>query len=373
MIGKRIDDIEVLRALAVLAVVVHHASGNLFTWTNPWAPKYFSTDFGVDLFFAISGFVIARDLVPRLLAAADRAQAWRVTLAFWIRRAWRLLPSAWLWLVLMLLASLLLNQTGAFGTFADNLDATLAGVLQFANARFAHSFMQQSPYGASFVYWSLSLEEQFYLLLPLLVLLSRRYLPLVLLAVVLYQWFAARTPMMVAFRTDALALGVLLALWSSSLSYRTVRPQFLMRYRWIGILLLLSLCLLLGLVDSKLLPMPEHRFSAHAALAAILVWLASYDFDLFAFSPTLKKLLLWVGSRSYAIYLSHVPVYFLTREFYYRLGQNDQIFGPEYFWRFTLLSMILIVVLSDINYRFVETPLRKKGLVIASNILRQKS
>ncbi|SDU34586.1 Peptidoglycan/LPS O-acetylase OafA/YrhL, contains acyltransferase and SGNH-hydrolase domains [Pseudomonas pohangensis] len=373
--SRRIDDIEVLRAFAVLGVVVYHGLHILYVWSTPtleWLRASFMGGAGVDLFLAISGFVIARELVPRLLAATNITQAWRMTLAFWTRRAWRLLPSAWLWLALILLASLLLNQTGVFESFEVNLEATLAGVFQYANVRFAYTFMQ-NPYGASFVYWSLSLEEQFYLLLPLLVLVSRRFLSIVLIGLILYQWFTDRTLMMVVFRTDALALGVLLAIWSHSFNYNRFRPQIFSRHRWLGIMTLLVLCLLMGLVGSQALLLSEYRFSIHAALGGALVWLASYNFDLFAFSTTLKRLLLWIGSRSYAIYLSHVPVFFFTREIYYRVSPSKQEFGPEYFWQFTLVSALLIVLLSDLNYRFIESPLRKKGLIIASNILRKKS
>ena len=372
--SRRIDDIEVLRAFAVLGVVIHHALDNLYTWSTPtlnWLRSSFMGGAGVDLFLVISGFVIARELVPRLLGASDRNQAWHLIIAFWIRRAWRLLPSAWLWLTLILLASLLFNQTGVFASFEVNLEATLAGVLQYANVRFAHTFMQ-SPYGASFVYWSLSLEEQFYLLLPLLVLVSRRFLPLVLIGLILYQWFTARTLMMVVFRTDALALGVLLAIWSHSLSYRRFKPLLLARQRWLAMLTLLGLCLLMGLVGSQVLLLPDHRFSVHAALAAVLVWLASCDFDFFAFWPRLKKLLLWAGARSYAIYLIHVPAYFVTRELWSRIFPG-RVFGEEHFWLFTFTAISLILLLSECNYRFIEMPLRSHGALIAERFLRRKA
>ena len=156
---KRIDDIEVLRGFAVLFVVVHHASDNLLTWTSPALTRfytYFGGWFGVDLFFAISGFVIARDLVPRLQVSTNNISALQITLAFWLRRAWRLLPSAWLWLGIILLATVIFNQSGAFGTFRANFEATIAAITQVANVRFAESFMRWE-YGASFVYWSLSL------------------------------------------------------------------------------------------------------------------------------------------------------------------------------------------------------------------------
>src|SRR5476649_2292342 len=116
-----------------------------------------ATVVGVDLFFAISGFVIARSLIPALQGCSTRQEYWQQTRNFWLRRAFRLLPSAWLWLALMLLACVFINRSGAFGTLQANLQATLAGVAQYANFRFADSFFHYE-YGTSFVYWSLSLE-----------------------------------------------------------------------------------------------------------------------------------------------------------------------------------------------------------------------
>src|SRR5687768_15310997 len=94
--GRRIGDIEVLRAIAVLFVVFQHLP-DLFPWTLPSLSRlqaFIGGSFGVDLFFAVSGFVIARDLVPRLLGAADGSAARRIMLSFWVRRMWRLWPAA---------------------------------------------------------------------------------------------------------------------------------------------------------------------------------------------------------------------------------------------------------------------------------------
>ena len=121
---KRIDDIEVLRAFAVILVIVEHMHFNLFAWNTPALEsfyRYFGGWTGVDLFFAISGFVIARDLVPRLRGAGDRQAYVGVTLVFWVRRCWRLLPSAWTWLAIILLASVFFNRSGAWGSVTNNV------------------------------------------------------------------------------------------------------------------------------------------------------------------------------------------------------------------------------------------------------------
>jgi peptidoglycan/LPS O-acetylase OafA/YrhL len=369
MSSKRIMDIEVLRAIAVLGVLFHHLQGSLFTdpvplleqihgWAQPW--------WGVDLFFAISGFVIARSLIPTLQGCTTRQEYWQETRNFWLRRAFRLLPSAWLWLALMLLACVFLNRSGAFGTLAANLQATLAGVLQYANFRFADSFYHYE-YGSSFVYWSLALEEQFYLLFPLLILLFRRHLVWALLALVAVQILTVRTPLLMVVRTDALALGVLLAMWSVQPSYQRWQPTFLRR-PWAGISALIAIGLLLSFMATDRFTFASYRIGSIAMLSAVLVWIASYNRDYLMPAGIVQRLLAWVGSRSYGIYLIHIPAYQLVRELIFRL-QNAGLPSPAGHPIVTLLLAFgLIVLLSELNYRFIEMPMRNLGAALVKRL-----
>lgn len=365
---ERILDIEVLRGLAVLGVVIHHARDNLFHWQAPWLDyltTYFGGWVGVDLFFAISGFVIARTLLPQLQASQDKRAALRTTLAFWVRRAWRLLPSAWLWLLLMLIASFIFREHGLFGSPRANLEATLAGVLNIANLRFLDTFMR-SEYGASFVYWSLSLEEQFYLLLPLVVLLVRRWLVPLLLLIVVWQLLQERTLAMMVFRCDGLLLGVLLAIWSRHPSYQRARPGFIERLPLRGTLPLLLILLCMVLLGSDELRIASHRMSWIALLSVLLVWLASYNGNYFLPVP-LRVLMVWLGARSYAIYLIHIPAFFLTREIWMYL-EPAQTADNSFLLRYLLTAGALILLLSELNYRLLEMPLRKRGARLAARI-----
>lgn len=363
----RILDIEVLRALAVIGVVVHHSRGNLFTWTSPALERlavYFGGWVGVDLFFAISGFVIARSLLPQLRAAAN-GDAARVTLAFWIRRAWRLLPSAWLWLLLMLLGAMIFRDSGTFGDLRANLEATVAGFLHIANLRFLETFMR-SEYGASFVYWSLSLEEQFYLLLPIVVLLFRRWLVPVLLLIVIYQLVQERTMAMMVFRCDGMLLGVLLAIWSRLPSYQLARPEFLRSLPLRGLLPLLIILGCLALLGSDELRIASHRMSMVALLSAMLVWMASYNDDLFMPAP-IRHIFVWIGARSYAIYLIHIPAFFLTREIWMWMNPGATP-GPDQTLSYIVMAGMIILICAELNYRWVEQPLRRRGAAIADGI-----
>ncbi|WP_285274611.1 acyltransferase family protein [Halopseudomonas bauzanensis] len=371
MSKERILDIEVLRGLAVIGVVIHHARDNLFTWSSPGLERlavYFGGWVGVDLFFAISGFVIARTLLPQLQASGNDQSAVRITLAFWIRRAWRLLPSAWLWLLIMLLGAIVFRDTGTFGDLRANLEATVAGFLNVANLRFLDTFMQ-SEYGASFVYWSLSLEEQFYFLLPLVVLLSRRWLVPLLLLIVLYQLLQERTLAMMVFRCDGMLLGVLLAIWSRHPSYQLAKPEFLQRLPLKGTIPLLLLLGCLALLGSDELRVATHHVSVITLLCILLVWIASYNENLLIPAP-LQAVFTWLGARSFAIYLIHIPAFFLTREIWTRMSPGA-VASPDDFLPYLLTAGGLIILCSELNHRWLEQPLRRKGHAIAQRVMSQ--
>ncbi|MES2819196.1 MAG: acyltransferase [Pseudomonadota bacterium] len=367
--NARIADIEVLRAVAVLFVLFQHL-GSLFPWISPALEAlygYLGGTFGVDLFFAVSGFVIARDLIPRLRAAPDRAAAWRIMAAFWVRRIWRLWPSAWLWLGLILLAVLLFNRSGVFGSWEANLQATLAGIFHYANVRFAQLFMV-SEIGASFVYWSLSLEEQFYLLFPLLILVFRRHLVWLLLVVALVQIGLPRAhPYLMMFRTDALALGILLALWSRQDSWQAMLRLFGGLGRW-GCRLLAATCIGTMALLSSRLELTAYAIGLIAVLSGVLVLMASYNRDLLVPVGRLQALLLWIGARSYALYLIHVPVFFATREVFYR-AFPEQASDPQLAPAYLLCAAVLLVLLAELNFRLLEMPLRRRGALLSARLL----
>jgi len=368
--GHRIADIELLRGVAVLFVIIQHAHGNLISWSNPAVEsfyRYFQFDSGVDLFFAISGFVIARSLVPLLAGCGSPFEFARATLGFWVRRAWRLLPSAWLWLAVVLMASVLFNRSGLYGSFHTNFEATVAALLDVANFRFQALF-GSAPYGASFPYWSLSLEEQFYLLFPILIFLSGRWLPAVLAVGVLAQLFLVRSLLLMSVRTDALMLGVLIALWSRDATYRLFEPRGLARHpaaRWavlgLGVLLLAA-------VTASGATIAWFRVGVVALICAGLVLVASFDGDYLMRDGGLKRALLWVGSRSYALYLVHVPVMFGVRELWLQL-EIQPVHGHG--WVMVLLALGLMGLLAELNFRLVETPLRLRGARIADAMARR--
>lgn len=371
---KIIDDLDILRAVSVIAIVVHHARGSLFEWSSETLQTFytfFAGGFGPDLFFAISGFIIARDLVPRLGACPSRAHWLNESLRFWVKRIHRILPSAFFWLALILVLCAFFNSTGVFGTLTVNIEATVAAVLQVANFRFASTFMQ-APYGTSFVYWTLSLEEQFYILLPFVAFFARRYLVHILVAVVLFQLVQSRSILAMMVRTDALLMGVLIAIWSTKESYLSLEPVFLRQHKWVGYLALLVVTAFLLMLSSEKLHIVPLSWSLISLLCAALVLVASYNGDYLMPPGILKRLMLWVGSRSYAIYLCHIPAFFFVRELMHRL-YPERAFGPDDFWWFTLSASSIIVVCSELNYRILEVPIRRRGARVAAQMYTRRS
>lgn len=367
--SRRIMDIEVLRGIAVLLVVVHHTRSNLYSWSSVSLERffaYFGGAAGVDLFFTISGFVIARDLLPKLESAKGDDKA-RALISFWVKRAWRLWPSAWLWLLILLLLVVSFNDSLAFGSLRANMEATAAGLAHVANFRMVDSYTIKE-YGAAFVYWSLSSEEQFYLVLPLLAFLFKKHLVWVVGAIALFQLIDPReTSFAVWFRFDALCIGVLLAIFSRSRVYVIASPAF-MRNRVASMGTLLMLLGLLVMFGPNQLDVASYSYSTVAILAGVLTFFATHDQDLIFYKHNwLRRPLIWIGERSYAIYLVHVPSYFLVREFWHRYSSGAAPTHDQ-FALFTVSALLLVLTLSDINYRFVELPLRRRGARIAGGI-----
>jgi peptidoglycan/LPS O-acetylase OafA/YrhL len=368
---RRIDDIEVLRGLSVLMILVSHLRASLIPWGVPWwdhvTKYYFDLWPAVDLFFAISGFVIARTLLPALRAGQAAGQAPRALLAFWVRRAWRILPSAWLWLWLMLAQSALFNRSGAVDTFHANFEATIAGMLSVANFRLADMF-HTFGYGMSTHYWTLSLEEQFYAVLPLAVLFCGRYLAPVLIVGLLALAATPQSDLLMCCRAQPLILGVLLAMAAETKAFAGFEPVALARSRPARAAAFAVPLLCMMAVAPAAQRITTHPADVVAVLVLVLVFIACFDRDYIPPSGILRPLMLWAGTRSYALYLSHLAIFYGTREFWSRMAPVGTRFGPA--WGPTLIAtaVVVLVAVAELNYRIVERPLRRRGARIARGV-----
>lgn len=368
-------DIEFLRAVAILYTLIHHLPFLLF-WRQAWFEEFFRGAVfwsGVDLFFCVSGFVIMRSFRVRHLDEPARLQTSfrRIVLPFWMRRAWRLWPAAWLWLVIPVIGAAWFNHSGVFGAFWPMLADAGAAFLHLANLHWIGCLFYQAGVCNTagpllIVYWSLSLEEQFYLLFPVLVyVVPRRYLPSVLIALIGAQFFLYRPYLTLgwAMRTDALLLGVLLALWQGTRTHRRCEPV-LFRHKWLAWPCLSGALVLMSLIPSESIG-PFFSTGLLAVVCGFLVWVAGYNRNYWCPGGPLRHLWVWIGSRSYALYLVHLPAFALTRELGQRFGQPGTVFDDGWLMVFLLVAMGLAASLAELTFRYVEMPLRRRGRKIA--------
>jgi peptidoglycan/LPS O-acetylase OafA/YrhL len=368
----RIEEIETLRAVAIVITLIHHIFYYLFVWPDSLRDltyKYFTFWSGVDVFFAVSGFVISRELLKRHLLEAKGLVALKTVFSFWIRRAFRILPSAWLWIALFILATVFLNESTAFGTLNLSLTDGIAAFFQFANYHQAQCALGKSSCGINGIYWSLSLEEQFYLVLPLLFILGRKYMFPVLGLALAIQFFLPRPEWSLAwaFRTDGFILGVLLAFWSQKKSYQRWQPRIFSRFASLR-----YVCMTLLLVAIIAIPNPAYKIPWStgwlALICAVLVWIASYDAGYLIRPGRLRNFLAWLGSRSYAIYLTHMFAFRLSVELFYRDLPKGQLFTSDSALVFLAVGIPLTFIFSEISYRLIEAPLRIFGRRLSDKI-----
>ena len=358
-------EIELLRAVAILLVLYQHL-GALFGARSEKVGTFLDAVqgwSGVDLFLCISGYVVSRSLIEQLGAHQTEGRGdrfWQVIKAFWVRRAFRLFPSAWLWACLVLVWSLVLP---GFGVAKQNVLALLSIVTFTANFTLQQGILEPvlNPY------WSRSLEEQFYFLLPAFLFFVRGQARWKLLTVcILTQFFIPRSGLILALRLDSIMWGVLIYLLTSREGAPATAGHA--APRWQALMLNAALFGLLVYVTSQK-SFVAGQIGLISLISAALVYLATREQDYILPIGKGRQALYWVGSRSYTIYLVHMPIYFFTSMVWstsMRLAglPNDAALAPL----FLALSLTLIGGVSEINFRYVESPLRDRGRQIAARL-----
>jgi peptidoglycan/LPS O-acetylase OafA/YrhL len=208
------------------------------------------------------------------------------------------------------------------------------------------------------IYWSLSLEEQFYVLLPLLLyFVGPMRLRWVLGALVLIQFPLPRdTPDILWFvRTDALAYGVLIAIAARDRALHSVSSAVEnqpLGARFLAVLLVLLVALF------SLTPELKINVGLIALASGGLVLLASCNHGVIVPRAWLRSVFLWGGSRSFGIYLVHLPCFWAAREIFYRTHHS-----APYDNSFALAAtgLGLVILAAEVSYRTVEAPIREFG------------
>lgn len=334
------SDIQGLRGVAILFVVFGHLFPTLL-------PGGF---IGVDLFFVISGYVITSQL--QSLWAADQK---KVLTTFYFRRVRRILPSALLVLFTTVLAAhILLGPIFKADATRDGFWASIF----LANFHFAHQsqdyFSTGAPQSLLQHYWSLSIEEQFYLIWPIILLfiLSRRLakqgtlITVGSLTLLSFAFCMANIYLfdnLNFFNSSARAWQLLAGCLISLVNLRLSRTTEL---KVISAIILVIFAFTLD--ETMRWP---NLSTLLVIISAALLCLPSGDQRLFLLeSPTL----IYIGDLSYLLYLWHWPVLMITKN-YFSDFQSRHIF----------LVLILTVVLSIISHYLVEKPLRQSRLLVA--------
>jgi peptidoglycan/LPS O-acetylase OafA/YrhL len=336
-----------LRALAVGAVFLYHARID-------WLPGGF---LGVDLFFVLSGYLITSLLLVEW-EARNRIDLRR----FWLRRARRLLPA----LVVVVLGALVLASIFARQDLAHTRSDAVSSLLYYTNwheiiANHSYFNLRGNPSLLQHT-WSLAIEEQFYIVWPLLlvpglVLVGRRRLPMLVVAgiagsaALMWILYDQNDPTRVWNGTDTraflLLMGILLALvWPYVERLRRALPA-------------LELFGVAALVGSVLLFRGLHEYDPTlwqggdlAAAFCFVVLIAAVAHPGTGLGQALGVApLRWIGERSYGMYLWHWPIVVLVA------GVNGRP-SPGV----VVGEAALVVAAAALSFRYVEEPIRRGRL-----------
>jgi peptidoglycan/LPS O-acetylase OafA/YrhL len=358
---RYVPGLDGLRAISVSAVLLYHAD-------ITWMPGGF---LGVDVFFVISGY-----LITSLLLAEYRNRGHIGLGQFYLRRARRLLPALFL-----VLASVALFATIFLPDEVRALRGDVVAALGYAT-NWWQIFQHQSYVAAQGRppllrhLWSLAVEEQFYVVWPLLLLgMTRlwkgRRSPMLVATLVgallsfgtmvvlsLSHDFTVADPSRVYFGTDTriftMLIGAALAMvWSPwKLSPKIGRePRLVLDAVGATGLGLLVLMFVNAHYQSNFLF--RGGFLLVAVTSAIVIAVAVHPASRIGTTALAQQPLRWIGERSYGIYLWHWPVFMLTRP-----GFDTDLSG----WPDTVLRVGLTLVVAEASYRFVEEPIRHGAL-----------
>lgn len=359
--NQRLPGLDGLRGIAVLAVIIYHADVSLLV----------GGFLGVDVFFVLSGFLITSLLIDELTRTntVDRAR-------FYMRRIRRLMPALFLVLFFSVLVSGLFVLDAAYHVRRD-LPWAITFVLNWSYLFFEQSYFVNISRPPLLQHlWSLSVEEQFYVVWPIMLIAlykvkigkttprAKIFIASAVLAITSTAWMIhlsvlngfpiPNDPSRVYFGTDTHSMGLLVgcaaaALWRPDRLNERLTPDRAAAMNGLGLLSLAGLAYFFVFVSELNTFLYRGGFLVLSILTVILVVVAAHPGLKFGFrlgNPVLK----WFGDRSYGIYLWHWPIFVLMRS-----GIDIQWPDPILF----IVKIAIVLVISDLSYRFVEMPIRQ--------------
>lgn len=358
--SKYLPSIDSLRALAVLAVIIYHVDVN-------YLPGGF---LGVDLFFVLSGYLIS-SLIIKEYKKTGSVNLYN----FYIRRARRLLPAVYFMITVGLVVMVLFNEVLLRKSHLDAIFGYLYSSnwwYIFHKLDYFDSFGAQSPFKHL---WSLAIEEQFYMIFPLLFLLVNRkkkskdgtyklnknflYVVLGLIIASLIAHiilFDINNISRIYFGTDTRAFSLLVGvvgaiLYPMERLHAKVTLQQNMIYSVVSLMSIATLITVMIYTSEYNTWLYRGGFLLVAVLGLIVIISSGKQHTLMSRLLSFKPVV-FIGKISYSLYLWHFLVLVLTTPV-------SEIGNPNIY--FVMLRVILTFVVAIVSYVFVETPIRKLG------------
>lgn len=354
-----IPAIDGLRALAVIAVMFYHLGFS-------WIPGGF---LGVDLFFVISGYVITRLLLDSI------AQSGGLDLrGFYLARARRLLP-ALLFTIITTTIAIGIWAPDTIKRFVTDMPFALSGTMNWWLVAKEQDYFESIGRPPLLQHtWSLAVEAQFYLVWPLILYfilkrLGKNRIPLAALMIAAASGItllivslsldssSASEVSHIYFGTDTHSIGLFLG---AALAVSWIPQNFTTQVTkkaqdfidGVGIFGFIGILATFLLIDESEPTLYKIAFPLAALFGAAIIMSVVHPASRFA--PILENpVLLWIGQRSYAIYLWHWIIFQVTRPSVDLAGQT---------WALYSLRILIVFALADISLRYVEIPIRRGAI-----------
>jgi peptidoglycan/LPS O-acetylase OafA/YrhL len=350
---QHIPAIDGLRAIAVTAVIFYHLGFQ-------WIPGGF---LGVDLFFVISGYVITRLLLDSIARSGGLDLR-----GFYKARARRLLPPM-IFMIVVTAFYVSIWAQDSVKRFLTDIPFSLSGLMNWWLVYKEQDYFEAIGRPPLLQHtWSLAVESQFYLIWPVLLLLilkrfGKKVIPIAALAIALFsgtalflvslQLDATSTVSHVYFGTDTHSIGLFLgAALAVSWIPQNFKSEVSNRAQnfidFIGVFGLVGILGSFLLIDASSPTAYKIAFPLAAIFGAAII--TSIVHPASRFAPILQnRVLLWIGERSYAIYLWHWVIFQITRP-------RVDIDGQD--WALIALRILVVLALADISLKLVELPIR---------------
>jgi peptidoglycan/LPS O-acetylase OafA/YrhL len=350
---QHIPAIDGLRAIAVTAVIFYHLGFQ-------WIPGGF---LGVDLFFVISGYVITRLLLDSIARSGGLDLR-----GFYKARARRLLPPM-VFMIVVTAFYISIWAQDSVKRFLTDTPFSLTGAMNWWLVFKEQDYFEAIGRPPLLQHtWSLAVETQFYLIWPVLLLIilkrfGKKVIPVAALAIALIsgtalflvslQLDASSSVSHVYFGTDTHSIGLFLG---AALAVSWIPQNFKSEVSnkaqnfidFIGVFGLVGILGSFLLIDESSPTAYKIAFPLAAIFGAAII--TSIVHPASRFAPILQnRVLLWIGERSYAIYLWHWVVFQITRP-------RVDIDGED--WALIALRILVVLALADISLKLVELPIR---------------